>query len=113
VKVGIAQGYRLETIYKFQPEEWLAAMEGDESVRDRIDESLLAAAGKRSADLRPSMGQDIVKGRRTEIDYINGLVVARGRELGIPTPANEGLTEAVKRVERGDSAPALANVASI
>lgn len=113
VKVGLAQGYRLETIYRFQPEEWVAAMEGDASVRDRIDASFLEAAGKRRDGLRPSMGQDVLKGRRTEIDYINGLVVARGRELGIPTPANEGLTEAVKRVERGEAAPSLENVASI
>ena len=31
---------------------------------------------------RPSMGQDMVKGRRTEIDFMNGLVVAKAAELG-------------------------------
>ena len=49
------------------------------------------------------------KGRRTEIDFMNGLVVEKGREHGIPTPANEGLIEAVKKVERGE-APASASI---
>jgi len=55
------------------------------------------------------MGQDMQKGRRTEIDFMNGLVVEKGREHGILTPANEGLIEAVKKVERGE-APASASI---
>ena len=51
------------------------------------------------------MGQDMVKGRRTEIEYLNGFVVARGAEIGIAAPANAALTEIVKRVERGEAAP--------
>jgi 2-dehydropantoate 2-reductase len=59
------------------------------------------------------MGQDIQKGRRTEIDYINGLVAAKARELGIGTPANDGIVAAVKRVERGEVEPAPEVVAGI
>ena len=51
------------------------------------------------------MGQDMVKGRRTEIEFMNGLVVEKGRELGIPTPANAVLTDIVKKVERGALKP--------
>jgi 2-dehydropantoate 2-reductase len=46
------------------------------------------------------MGQDMVKGRRTEIDLINGLIARKGEEVGIRTPANKALTDIVKRVER-------------
>jgi 2-dehydropantoate 2-reductase len=52
------------------------------------------------------MGQDMQKGRRTEIDFINGLIVERGRELGLPAPTHEKLIAAVKRVELGHAAPA-------
>jgi 2-dehydropantoate 2-reductase len=52
---------------------------------------------------RPSMGQDMMKGRRTEIDYMNGLVFKKGKETGIATPANEALIAAVKKVERGEA----------
>jgi 2-dehydropantoate 2-reductase len=45
------------------------------------------------------------KGRRTEIDFINGLIVQRGREIGRAAPSHEKLIAAVKRVELGQAAP--------
>jgi 2-dehydropantoate 2-reductase len=51
------------------------------------------------------MGQDMVKGRRTEIEFINGLIARKGEEIGIRTPANVALTDIVKRVERGELKP--------
>ena len=54
---------------------------------------------------RPSMGQDMVKGRRTEIDFLNGFVVAKGKEIGLATPANAALADIVRHVERGDLPP--------
>lgn len=44
---------------------------------------------ERTADNRSSMLQDVGRGSLTEIDAINGAVVEAGREIGIPTPANE------------------------
>lgn len=44
---------------------------------------------------RPSMLQDLERGRRTEIDALNGKIVAYGRETGIPTPCNEVLTQLI------------------
>lgn len=46
-----------------------------------------------------SMLQDVLKKRRTEIDYINGVVVRQGQELGIPTPVNSMLVELVRTIE--------------
>jgi 2-dehydropantoate 2-reductase len=51
------------------------------------------------------MGQDMVKGRRTEIEFLNGFIVDKAKDLGIATPANAALTEIVKRVERGELQP--------
>jgi Ketopantoate reductase PanE/ApbA C terminal len=48
------------------------------------------------------MGQDMAKGRRTEIEFLNGFVVREGAQVGIPARANERLVDIVKRVERGD-----------
>ena len=47
------------------------------------------------------MGQDVQKSRRTEIDFLNGYVVDKGLEVGIPTPANARVVEIVHRIERG------------
>jgi 2-dehydropantoate 2-reductase len=46
-----------------------------------------------------SMLQDVLKQRRTEVDYINGAVVRLGETLGIPTPVNKTLANLVKTIE--------------
>lgn len=46
-----------------------------------------------------STAQDLVRGKPTEIDYLNGLVVRRGEALGIATPANRVLWAVVKLLE--------------
>jgi 2-dehydropantoate 2-reductase len=48
------------------------------------------------------MGQDMLKGRRTEIEFINGFIVEKGQEIGQPTPANAALVDIVSRVYRGE-----------
>ena len=46
-------------------------------------------------------------------DFINGLVAERGAELGIPTPVNLAMVDAVKRVEFGEVEASLDNVRDI
>lgn len=50
-----------------------------------------------------SMHQDLTNGKRTEIDYLNGAVVRRGRAAGIPCPINEALTLIITTMERAAS----------
>ena len=45
---------------------------------------------------RSSTAQDVARGRRSEIDFINGYVVREGERLGIPTPANRVLHALVR-----------------
>jgi 2-dehydropantoate 2-reductase len=53
------------------------------------------------------MAQDIAKGRRTETDFINGYVGARGADIGVEAVLHHRMNELVKQVERG-LAPASA-----
>jgi 2-dehydropantoate 2-reductase len=46
-----------------------------------------------------STGQDLMRGKRTEIDSLNGYIARRGAELGIPTPVNHALYSLVKLAE--------------
>ncbi len=46
-----------------------------------------------------SMLQDILRKKRTEIDFINGVVVRLGQELGIPVPVNSLLVNLIKTIE--------------
>jgi len=56
-------------------------------------------------DVKPSMLQDFERGRRTEIDFINGYVAQLGRRLGVPVPMNAAMTELVHRIEQGEVKP--------
>jgi len=48
---------------------------------------------------RSSTSQDMMRGKRTEIDSLNGFVARKGRELGVPTPLNHALFTLVKLAE--------------
>ncbi len=61
------------------------------------------AAVRRIAETMPSQysstAQDLMRGKPSEIDHLNGHVVRRGEALGVPTPANRVLWAVVKLVE--------------
>jgi 2-dehydropantoate 2-reductase len=103
VRVGQALGYQLEHIRSHEPETIARAAEGDPAALDEIESQILAAlqSNTRSELARPSMGQDMLKGRRTEIDFINGLIAAKGEEVGRPAPTHVKLVQVVKQVEHG------------
>jgi 2-dehydropantoate 2-reductase len=105
IRVGQALGYQLEEIMHMAPETIARAGEGDPEAVKIYDEHRLAEVSRGGGEHRPSMGQDMVKGRRTEIEYLNGFVVKKGEEVGIPAPTNAILTDIVKRVERGELRP--------
>jgi 2-dehydropantoate 2-reductase len=50
-----------------------------------------------------STAQDVGRGKRTEIDALNGYVARRGAELGVPTPVNQTLYALVKLLEEAGS----------
>jgi 2-dehydropantoate 2-reductase len=106
IRVGQAFGYQLEAIHDVAPELIARAGEGDVKAKAEYDDRRLAEVRRPDGGAhRPSMGQDMVKGRRTEIEFLNGFIVDKGKEVGVPTPANAALTVIVKRVEKGDLRP--------
>ena len=112
-RVGHALGFDLESIRNQPAAKWVAAAEGDAAALEEIEGAMVASGKRATGAGRPSTGQDIVKGRRTEIDFINGLVAAKGKEVGVPAPTHEALTELVRRVERGDIEPSPDHVANL
>jgi 2-dehydropantoate 2-reductase len=105
VRVGQALGYKLEKMLGMEPETLARAGEGSADARAEIVATLLEHAQKRSDEQRPSMAQDIFKGRRTETDFINGFVAAKGAEIGVAAQIHATMNELVKRVERGELKP--------
>ena len=76
-------------------------MDGDTAMVANMEKTMEESVIGRSDDSRPSMAQDIAKGRRTEIHAINGFVVHKGKEIGMDAPVNRELVEAVQKVETG------------
>src|ERR1700761_2143042 len=102
IRVGQAHGYQLEEILHLPPETIARAGEGDAAAARAYDAQRFADGKKTASEQRPSMGQDMAKGRRTEIEFINGHIVREGEKLGLTCRANAILTDIVKRVERGE-----------
>jgi 2-dehydropantoate 2-reductase len=102
IRVGQALGYQLEEVLHLEPEVIARAGEGDETAMRACDEQRFKDSKRTAGGQKPSMGQDMQKGRRTEIEFLNGLVVREGEKVGIACRANAVLTDLVKRVERGD-----------
>jgi 2-dehydropantoate 2-reductase len=107
VRVGQALGYSLEKIGKLDPDRLAQASEGKADALAEIEKLMTAGIGSNSnprANIqRPSMAQDMLKGRRTEIRFMNGYVADKGNEIGVPAPSHVKLTEVVTRVERGEA----------
>ncbi|MBV9861268.1 MAG: 2-dehydropantoate 2-reductase [Alphaproteobacteria bacterium] len=103
VRIGQALGYKLEDIAGQDADKLARASEGDRGALDEVESLMLALRNsqQRSEQQRPSMGQDMQKGRRTEIDFINGVIVEKGKEIGRAAPTHEKLIAAVKQVELG------------
>jgi 2-dehydropantoate 2-reductase len=102
IRIGRALGYTLESIRGLPPEKWVAAASGDATAGEEVEGAMLRELVRMSDVGRPSTGQDILKGRRTEIDFINGLVAVKGEEMGIPAPTHAAITRLVRQVERGE-----------
>jgi 2-dehydropantoate 2-reductase len=107
IRVGQALGYQLEKMRGIEPETMARAAEGDQACLAEAEATFTKnlSANPRGDIQRPSMAQDILKGRRTEIDFMNGAIARKGAELGIATPANAKIAELVRRIERGELKP--------
>lgn len=108
VKVGRAAGYSLVPIFGITVDRWIAADDGHGL--KQLDREIAKMAERATDQGRSSTPVDIELGRRTELDYFNGLVISKGRELGIATPVNEAVMTVARCVERGDLKPAVTNL---
>jgi len=107
ITVAQALGVHVEPINGIAPALYLDAARGKglEVLRAKWVEG-----GRSVGAGRPSLLQDVLKGRRTEIDYLNGLVARKGREVGIPTPMNDVVITVTKQVESGEIKPGPENL---
>ncbi len=101
LSVALATGARPETmLVEPIPPGWRADGVASEG-RDTWIAKVLTAYG----DVTPSMLQDIRRGRRTEIEFINGYVVNMARQFGLDAPINAAIVATVHAITSGRLAP--------
>jgi 2-dehydropantoate 2-reductase len=107
LEVGQKLGHKPEPIFGLKPDE----IEGTNRFVELMFDKLAADVGARS--LRNCTLQDHMKGRKSETDIINGLVVEEGARFGIAAPANQVIVDLTHEIEAGRLKPDPKNMALI
>lgn len=108
-QVGLAMGLNVVEINSKPASMWANADQGD--VFEELD-GFLGARVSRS-NWKASMAQDVAKGRRSEIDFMNGLVSRRGVEAKVPTPYNDAIIQVMRDVDAKKITPGPEVIARI
>lgn len=104
LQVAAGLGITLETLkLKMEPEQYIG-------LQDFVAEMIIKLLEEEHGHILPSIYQDILKGRPSEIDYINGYVAARSEEVGVETPFNRGIVEAIHQIEKGEQQASPKNI---
>jgi 2-dehydropantoate 2-reductase len=101
IKVARANGVRLAEMQGEDME--LLELRPGETVDDKM--AFYRRVWSRHAKLKASMLQDLEKGRKTEINQINGYVCQKGRAVGVATPCNDLVVELVSEAETTKTLP--------
>jgi 2-dehydropantoate 2-reductase len=99
--VGQAQDLELQELVGVAAEDLGST---NREISDRAIDTMIGQLGATKA----SMLQDIERGVLSEVDVINGAVVERGAQHGVPTPLNAGIVELVHSYEQGSARPSPA-----
>jgi 2-dehydropantoate 2-reductase len=102
ITVGRARGFEVEPIWGIVAQRIVDAAAGRGLAEVEAD---IARDAKSRSGGRPSLLQDVMRGRRTEIDYLNGYVVDEAHRLGVPVPFNEAIVEIYRRTAVGALRP--------
>jgi len=109
-RVGLAQGYTIPKFNGETAEKW-----ADSTTRATWQtlDTMLTPKSAGGRNWKASMAQDVHKGRPTEIDYMNGHVVAKGKDQGVPTPISAATVSVVREIDAGTRKQAPENIGEV
>ncbi len=99
IDVCDASGIKIEPV---QGKDIVKLLDYHSRIKKAVSFFIIPLAIRKHARLKASMLQDIEKGKKTEVDSINGAVCAQGRNAGVPTPMNDAVVDIIHRIERGE-----------
>ena len=101
IKVEPAGAGKLDFYKLLAGKTWLADLNRHFTIR---------IIGMKYRRIKSSSLQSIERGRRTEIDFLNGYICDRGREHAVPTPINDAVRGMVREIEDAKRPMSLQNV---
>ncbi len=99
IDVCAASGIKIEPV---QGKDIVKLLDYHNRIKKAVSFFIIPLAIRKHARLKASMLQDIEKGKKTEVDSINGAVCAQGRKAGVPTPMNDRVVDIIHRIENGE-----------
>jgi 2-dehydropantoate 2-reductase len=103
LELGQHLGYSLEPIFGLTPDD----IKGTNQLLEKLLDKLNHDIGPRARDCSL---QDHLKGRYSEVDIINGLVVEEWKKRGKEAPANAAIVEISRRIHAGELKPERSNM---
>jgi 2-dehydropantoate 2-reductase len=101
-RIGLKLGYKIPNYGGAAIEKWASADQPD--IYKELHRFLTPTSEPR-LNWRSSMAQDVLKGRRTEIDFMNGHIVNMGREVGVATPVSTAVVGVVREIDADQRKP--------
>jgi 2-dehydropantoate 2-reductase len=102
IAVGRALGYELGNLYGATPDDWTRAAAGDAKALAAVQAGLIEQGKRQTTPTTTSLGRDLERGLRTEVDYTVGFIASKAAENGIAAPVSAATTAMIKRAERGE-----------
>jgi 2-dehydropantoate 2-reductase len=107
IDVAEAANIKIEPL---QGKDVVKLMNYTNNLKKHISLFILPIAMKKHRLIKSSMLRDLEKGRKTEIDSINGIVCEYGNNYNIETPINDKIVEIVQRIENNELKPDWSNL---
>lgn len=101
--LGQKRGHSIQPIFGLSPDDMKDTNQLLEKMFDKLARDIGPAA-------RDCVLQDHLKGRQSEVELINGLVVEESGERGMPAPYNKVITDITRRIEAGELKPDPSNL---
>lgn len=107
IDVCAASGIRIEPV---QGKDIVKLLDYKNRIKKAFSFFVIPIAIRKHALLKASMLQDLEKGKKTEVDAINGVVSAFGRKAGVATPMNDMVVKIIHCIEEGELIPSFDNL---
>jgi 2-dehydropantoate 2-reductase len=107
IDVAKAADIKIEPL---QGKDVVKLMDYNNFIKKHISLFILPIAMKKHKSIKSSMLRDVERGRKTEVDSINGVVCKYGDKVTVETPINDRVVEIVHQIENNELKPEWNNL---